>query len=296
MSTSKRSMSVSRRCEPDKVNAVRLPPRLGVLLVVLCLVALTGCSRFEDSPRDRRTPLPALTTSSSSGVSKIKRPACGLLTADERTALAGQTMDVIVPVSPVAGTQECQWVHSMGGGEDAVIRMLAFSTHEWAKVALGQIQQAIRNPKFSTDTIKQLQAAAKKLARGSSKLSDEQICDIYWVYVGAWGVKRNGEAVFSATIGRVPAAFASGCADGVFTMLGYGELGLHPSLPLFQAVVAERKKAHERAVDLLVDEKSDGADSEPSDGPSAEPTSSASASSESSDAGPSDGASSDSSE
>ena len=62
--------------------------------------------------------------------------------------------------------------------------------------------QAMRNPRISLRTFKRLQAAQKKVSEGSSKLTTQQICDLYWVLARANGFKKGAQVVFSSVIGR----------------------------------------------------------------------------------------------
>ena len=272
------------------------------MLAVLCVVALTSCG-FRDDPAPRRTMEPGLTTSDE-GRKPPARAVCDLITADERTALAGETMNAVVPVSsPVAGTQECRWVHSLNSASTSVIRLVAFGTKDWLKVAGPQLDQAMRNPRISLRTFKRLQAAQKRVSEGGSKLTTQQICDLYWVLARANGFKKGSQVVFSSMIGRARAAYNVGCGDGVLTMLGYGEYGLTTSISLYQAIIELRKTVHERAAkefgdlkdtdgegdDSASDSPSSSPGNSPGDDPSAsetsspEPTTSASSTTDSSD-------------
>jgi len=274
---------------PSRVDDVRIRPRrrISLGLAVLCVVALTSCG-FRDDPTPRHTMEPGLTTSDE-GQKPAKRAVCDLITADERTALAGETMNAVVPVSsPVTASQECRWVHSLNSASTSVIRLVAFGTKDWLKVAGPQLDQAMRNPKISLRTFKRLQAAQKRISEGSSNLTTQQICDLYWVLARANGFKKGSQVVFSSMIGRARAAYNIGCSDGVLTMLGYGEYGLTTSISLYQAIIELRQKVHERAAKEFGDlkdtdgEGDDSASDSPSDDPSAsetsspEPTSSAS--------------------
>lgn len=269
------------------------------MLAVLCAVALTSCG-FRDDPTPRHTMQPGLTTSDD-GRKPAARAVCDLITADERTALAGETMNAVVPMtSPVAGAQECRWVHSLNSASTSVIRLVAFGTKDWLKVAGPQLDQAMRNRRISLRTFKRLQAAQKKVSEGSSKLTTQQICDLYWVLARANGFKKGSQVVFSSMIGRARAAYNVGCGDGVLTMLGYGEYGLTTSISLYQAIIELRQKVHERAAKEfgdLADENGDASDG-PSDAPTDEPSASESASAEpsSTDSASTDSSGSDDSE
>jgi len=242
-----------------------------MLVAALCVALLAACARTDDSPRPTHTQTAELTTSSN-GAKPAKREACKLLTSEERKGLAGRTMDSVVPVSAAAGTQECQWVHSLQDPSNAVIRLVAINTQEWAKVARTQINEAIRNPRLSANTVMRLQAASKRLAKGTSDLTDNQVCNIYWTLAAASGFHHGAEVVFSSTIGRMHAAYAASCGEGWLTMIGYGEYGLHTSITLYQALIDLRGVVQDRAAKLTADKDSPGPSS------SASPSAGASAS------------------
>jgi hypothetical protein len=259
------------------VNVRRL-----LIAAMVCALSLTACGRTHDDP-PAHSREPAL-TSSSTGTPKVKRIVCSLLTAEERQALAGKSMNIVVPVTASAGTQECQWVHSLNESSNSTIRLVAFSTQDWAKVADRQLRQAMTNNRLSARKLMRLQAGLRKLARGPSKLSDNEICDLYWLLAQASGFHKGSEVVFSSTIGRMRAGYSTGCGDGVLTLLGYGEYGLKTSIPLYQALIDERQKVHERAAKELAepDKKADDdgtatPTARPSATPTAKPTSKPSA-------------------
>jgi len=252
----------------------RLRRRLSLTLAVLCVVALTSCSD-SDEPRPESS-FKIENPDSDPNRKPPERAVCGLITAEERKALAGEAMDAIVPVTnPVAGTQECRWVHSLNSGSSSIIRLVAFSTADWLKVAGPQFDQALRNPKLSLPTFKRLQAARKRISPGGPELTTQQICDLYWVLARANGFKKGAQVVFSSVIGRERAAYNIGCGDGVLTMLGYGEYGLTTSITLYQAIIELREKVHERAAKEFGD-LAPGKDGESTDDPSDDPSASAS--------------------
>jgi hypothetical protein len=257
---------------------VRLRRRISLVAATLCVIGLTACARTDNSPRSTHKQDSEF-TSSSDNRKPAKRVVCSLLTAEERQALAGKTMDVVIPVNAAAGTQECQWVHSLQEATNAVIRLVAFNAHAWAKVARTQVLETMRNPRLSAATVVRLQAASRKLAEGPQKLTTAQICDIYWVLAKANGFQRGQQVVFGSMIGRMRAAYATGCGDGILTLIGYGEYGLHTSLPLYMAIVDLRQTAQERASEKFGDaaeakdsDSKDASTESPTDKPSAKKT------------------------
>jgi hypothetical protein len=140
----------------------------------------------------------------------------------------------------------------------------------------------MRNPRLSAAMVEQLQKAARKLARGASKLSTDEICDVYWVLARASGFRKNTQVVFSSMIGRMRAAYNAGCGDGVLTMIGYGEYGLTTSIALYQSIIELRKVVQQRAAEEFGD-LADGAEPDSSAEPSPEPSESASATTGSAD-------------
>lgn len=166
----------------------------------------------------------------------------------------------------------------------ATIQLIAFGTQDWAKYyAAGMLHQAVSNPRLDAAQVLKLQAQQRKLARGPDRLSDEQICDIYWAMTATTGHNVGTDIVFTSFIGRLLAVNAMGCGDGVLTVISYGEFGLVPSSALDQTLIELRKTVQERAAEEFGDGKASG---DKPDADSSKPTATATSSGETRTSGP----------
>lgn len=219
---------------------------------------MAACVRGGDEPRPTKTLEPSIVESSALPTNAPDNKACKLLSADERAALPGFSMDERVPVQPQEGTEECLWVHSRRSMARAVIRLVAFNARAWAPIAAGEVNRAMRDPSVSPDLAKQLDKALRDLATKGRGLSPERICQIYLLSQEARGIKRASDLVSFAQIGSMPAAYAVSCENGVLVLAGYGEYGMGPSIALQHGVVRLVEAAAERAPEYFGDKATAG--------------------------------------
>lgn len=237
-----------------------------VVAAVLAVGFLTACERYEDDPKTTRTLEPALTESSPEPTTAPDNRACKLLSANEREAVPGFTMNDVVPVVQQAGTNECVWVHSRRENVRSAIRLVALSAREWAPSALANVNRAIASPTTLQSNRVKLRAARAELIKGALTLPPERICEIYLLSFEGERKFRISDLTYYGTIGALTAAYAVSCRDGIMIIAGYGELGLRPSLAVQHAVAKLAGLAARRAPRYF-DTGSDG-----SPGPTDEPT------------------------
>lgn len=229
-------------------RAVRIREVLSALLIC---ASVTSCARGGADPRPAGTLEPSIIESSALPTNSPDNKACKLLTAEERAALPGFSMNERIPVQPQPGTEECLWVHSRRAMARAAIRLVAFNARAWAPMAANQVNRAIRDPNVSPALAKKLEKALSELASQGRGLPPERICEIYLLSQEARGIKRTSDLVSFARIGSMPAAYAISCENGVLVMAGYGEYGMQMSIALQHGVVRLVEDASERAPELF---------------------------------------------
>jgi hypothetical protein len=220
------------------------------LVVVLLCASLASCGRGGE-PRPTHTLEPRLTESSAIPTVSPDNKACKLLSAEDRSTLPGYSMNVRVPVSVQAGTEECVWVHYRGQPARAAIRVVAFNARQWAPQAVDVIRAVLQDPSTTKSEVKKLKRALAELLRSPDSLPAERICKIYLLAQEARGLRKMSDLVYGSTIGSMPAVYAISCDNGILIMAGYGEYGIQSSLALQHAVVRLAEAANERAPDVF---------------------------------------------
>lgn len=249
---------------------------------MLICVSLAACARDGDEPRPTGTLEPSIIESSSLPTNIPDNNACDLLTAENRAALPGYSMDERVPVEAQPGTEECVWVHSVRRPVRAAIRLIALHARLWASQAASQVYAASRDPRVSRSDAEKLKKARNELIRNAHRLPPERICEIYLLSFEARGFIRDSDLTFFGGMGSMPAAYAISCENGVLTIVGYGEYGLRPSVAVQHAVLRLVNAAADRVPEFFATESDieDGTasydDDENLETPSDEPSSAAS--------------------
>ena len=242
------------------------PVRIRVGLVgLLACATLVGCTRSDPDPRPNRTIEPSITESSPMPTANPDNVACDLLTADERSTVAGYSMNAEMPVKPQPGTDQCIWVQSVRQPARAAIRVVVFSTQVWLRQLVPQLQAVIASPDTNKKLVAKLEDAMEDVLADPDGLSDDQVCATYVLLVESRGSMMGFERVYYANIGAMPAAFSVMCSEGVIVEAGYGEYGVQPSFALSRAVVRLTEAAAERAAELPELADADGAGDTPED-------------------------------
>lgn len=224
--------------------------RAGLIGVLVC-VALTSCNRGSTEPHPTRTLEPSITESSPIPTANADNPACDLLTAKERSDLAGYALDAEVPVRPDPGTEECVWVRSLQQSSRAAIRVVALRTPIWSRQIAPQIRDAIVKPTTGRSLRVELEKALAELVADPDGLSSERTCETYVLLAKSRGADLGIDQVGYGQIGALPAAYAVTCEGGIMTLAGYGEYGLGQSLALNRGVIKLAEAASARAAEEL---------------------------------------------
>lgn len=232
------------------VTVVLVRIQAGLVAVAMC-AAMGSCARTPAEPGTRRSLEPSITQSSPMPTADTNNVACNLLTADERSAVAGYSLNAEMPVRPAPGTDECIWVQSLRRPARAAIRVVANSTPVWLRQLAPQLRAAIASPHTDKKLAAKLEDALTDVLADPQGLSDDEACATYVLLAESRGALLGVDQVFYSTIGALPAAFAVTCADGIMVVAGYGEYGVRPSLALNRAVTRLAGAASERAAETL---------------------------------------------
>lgn len=220
--------------------------------LVACAL-LTACTGTNGKPSPIGTLEPSITQSSAEPTKPPPNDACKLLTAEEREDLMGMPMNAEAPVRPANGTQECVWTRSKYESAQAAIKVIALEGTTWAQVARPQIARALGVQAANGTLTKKLESALADLSTAPTELSDERICEIYFLYSEAYGLQQTEELLFYGSIGAIPAVFAASCEGGRVVMAGFGEYGLRGSIAANHAAGRLLDAAKGRAAEVLAD-------------------------------------------
>lgn len=227
--------------------------------LVVCAL-LTACARPGGHPSPIGTLEPSITQSSAEPTKPPPNDACKLLTAEEREDLMGIPMNAEAPVRPANGTQECIWTRSRYESAQAAIKVIALEGSTWAQQARPQIARALGVQAGNRSLVNKLEQALADLSNAPTELSDERICEIYFLYSEAYGLQRTEELLFYGSIGAIPAVFAASCEGGRVVMAGFGEYGLRGSIAANHAAGRLLEAATGRAAEVLRDAEADADD------------------------------------
>jgi hypothetical protein len=178
-------------------------------------------------------------------------------------------MNAEAPVRPANGTQECIWTRSKYESAQAAIKVIALEGSTWAQQARPQIARALGVQAGNRSLVNKLEQALADLSNAPTELSDERICEIYFLYSEAYGLQRTEELLFYGSIGAIPAVFAASCEGGRVVMAGFGEYGLRGSIAANHGATRLMEAAKDRAADVLRDagaNDDDGSSDDEADG------------------------------
>jgi hypothetical protein len=254
--------------------------RVGLAGFLVC-ATLASCTRAAPEPHPDRTLEPSITESSPMPTAIPDNPACTLLTKKDRSDLVGYSMNAEVPVSPVKGSVECMWVHSLHESARSAIRVGAIRGEVWAQSLRPQLRFAMFRPSTGKALLKKLKTVWKELGDNGGQLPADEVCPTYVLLAESRGAVPNGDTLFYSTIGSMTAAYAISCEDGNMIFAAYGEHGIGPSIALQNGVLRLLDAAKERSAGIFkeVEAQVDAAnDSKTSESPNvARPTDSAAA-------------------
>lgn len=138
------------------------------------LVLLSACSGGSDSEgSDAKASATPSATQTAPPVDP-EQIACTLLTASDRTELAGSAVDDIVAASGADGSSQCRWQAA-----SALIQVTTLPAKEWAKSLPDVVKQLESSTDVSSEADKKDLATAKKLLSGAATFTDAQACDAF---------------------------------------------------------------------------------------------------------------------
>lgn len=221
---------------------------------LIAVAAVASCTRVANVPVPTHTIKPDNIAPTSSARSSSKAgttiSACSLLTADERLELAGESMDQVVPANKILAEHQCQWVHSFRESATASISVDARDASEWVKAMPNWFKLNAIRADLTASQKARIDVVLKELASGH-RVTPDRACDIYALQSELMGYKPKQEVLYPFAINRVMVNIrTTSCEKGVYTVLTYGKYRLYPNPTLGDRVVAARKAAQKRAIEL----------------------------------------------
>ena len=220
-----------------------------VLAGTVLVAGLVACTRTADVPRNPSTFEPSVTPDAPSrkAAPSKRRVVCTLLSADERRALVGTTMNEVAPVPPTEAEHRCTWIHSFRETAQFRITVEAMDARRWAKRSGPQLENLMRANSGDRKYLTKLRTAMRDLQKADS-LSADRACQIYELSLAKSGFKEGDEVVYAYPEGDIGHVESTSCEEGVFTSVKYSELRLIPPQALLPAVAKARQSAEERAI------------------------------------------------
>ncbi|MBD8608423.1 hypothetical protein IFT73_16325 [Aeromicrobium sp. CFBP 8757] len=149
--------------------------------------------------------------------------ACKILTASDRTELAGAAVDDVVAASGADGSSQCRWQ-----AESALIQVTTLPAKEWAKSLPDVVKQLESSTDVSSAADKKDLATAKKLLAGAATFTDAQACNAFTTLAELGG---DGEGT-RTTVTSIPITETESgisgqtCSGGELTSILYSVPGL----------------------------------------------------------------------
>jgi hypothetical protein len=199
--------------------SVTLRSAVAAVAALILLTACGGGSEDEAEPKASATPS-ATATPPPIDAEQI---ACKVLTADDRTKLAGAAVDEIVLASGADGSSKCRWQSAT-----ALIQVTTLPAKEWAKSLPDVVKQLEKSTDISSAADKKDLAAAKKLLAGAADFDDAQACDAFVTLAELGGEKKGTTTtVTSVPITETESGIsAQTCSGGDLTSIIYSVPGL----------------------------------------------------------------------
>jgi hypothetical protein len=215
-----------------------------VPVAAAALVLLSGCSGSDDSePAATKSATPAASATPSAPPVDPTQIACTMLTASDRSALAGAAVDEVVAASGTDGGSQCRWQT-----DTAVIQVTTLPAKEWAKSLPDVVKKLESSSAASSDADKKDLEAAKKLLSGAASFTDAQACRAFTTLAELGGdAKGSTTTVTSIPITETESGIsAQGCADGELTSVLYSVPGLKETEAIDKTVTTILERAQKR--------------------------------------------------
>lgn len=212
------------------------------LVAAAALVALSACSSSDSEPKAE----PSSTASTEKADPKLNESAgCKLLTAKERAALLGSTLDAITASDAKTNAVQCRWDSDKG-----LIQVTDLAAQDWAKTLPNIVAEMEKSADLKSATDKAQLAKAKKLLEGAKSFTGKQACEAFSTLAEIGGDKAGT----TTTVTYLPisdttiAISAQICTGGRLTSLVFSTPELKKSKAYERKVTIALKAAHKRAV------------------------------------------------
>lgn len=215
----------------------RLVPVAAASLVLLS--ACSGGSDDDASSSASSTPTPSATPPPIDA----NQVACTLLSASDRSQLAGTPVDEIVSASGTGGGSQCRWQAA-----SALIQVTTLPAKEWAKSLPDIVQQLESSADISSASDKADLAKAKKLLAGAATFTDDQACDAFTTLAELGGGREGA----TTTITTIPITetesgiSGQACSGGDLMAVLYSVPGLKETKDIDATVTKVLERAQKR--------------------------------------------------
>ena len=215
-----------------------------VSVAAAALVLLSACSGSDDAkPAAKASGTPTASATPSAPPVDPSQIACTMLTASDRTTLAGSAVDEVVAASGTDGGSQCRWQ-----AEAAVIQVTTLPAKEWAKSLPDVVKKIESSSAAASPADKKDLEAAKKLLAGAASFTDEQACEAFTTLAELDGEpKGTTTTVTSIPITETESGIsAQACDEGELTSVLYSIPGLKETPAIDKTVTTILERAQKR--------------------------------------------------
>lgn len=215
-----------------------------VPVAAAALVLLSACSGSDDAKSAvKASGTPTASATPSAPPVDPSQIACTMLTASDRTTLAGSAVDEVVAASGTDGGSQCRWQ-----AEAAVIQVTTLPAKEWAKSLPDVVKKIESSSAAASPADKKDLEAAKKLLAGAASFTDEQACEAFTTLAELDGEpKGTTTTVTSIPITETESGIsAQACDEGELTSVLYSIPGLKETPAIDKTVTTILERAQKR--------------------------------------------------
>ena len=241
----KESSAADRKPRPQRLSMRDF--RMRILLPVLIVVALAGCSSTDDPQPEagQDSPTSASTTTGSSETPANTSEACDLLETAEAEELLGEPVGDGKP-GLTGGTPNCQWA----AANDHWLQVITVDASTWAQSLPEILRQVEASGQFDDPAnLQKLQQAAALIEDGEV-LDPTEACSLFSEMLELQGQPPGSSMIVTVIPTRAQRQGVSGqmCSDGRFTSVLLADTaGLQGPLPI-PAVAETTRLVHRRSM------------------------------------------------
>ncbi|MET0448522.1 MAG: hypothetical protein ABW004_08940 [Aeromicrobium sp.] len=209
------------------------------------LILLSACGGSSDDADAKASATPSASASPTAAPIDADQIACKLVTAADRTELAGTAVDEIVAASGTDVSSQCRWQAAT-----ALIQVTTLPAKEWAKSLPDIVTQLESSTDTSSAADKKDLAQAKKLLSGAASFTDAQACEAFTTLAELGGEKKGA----TTTVTTVPITetesgiSAQICTGGELTSIIYSIPDLKETPAIDKTLTSILTSAQKRAV------------------------------------------------